>query len=147
MVSNPLSVKVLPGLGRLVSGVLLVEADQKVVQFAADRLNSQQGRQLGEVDEPIRIPARPVIIGAVYDPEDTMMGLTCLVQEAADRLHCGGHFAYSSMPGAPESPASPMSQSAGICPPALTYEETTASVGRRQAKTLVDSRGVQLSCC
>src|SRR6266849_7811655 len=86
---DPLGVIVLPGLAGLVGGVLLVEADEQVGQLAADGLDTEQRGQFGEVDQPVRIPAGPVVVGAVDNPEDPVVGLACLVQQAAD-LTCGG---------------------------------------------------------
>src|SRR5262249_54090048 len=78
-----LSVVGLPGLAGVAGGVLLVEADEQVGQLTTDRLHIQQRGQLGEIDQPVGIPAGPVVIGAIHDPEDTMMGLGCLMEEAA----------------------------------------------------------------
>jgi hypothetical protein len=50
---------------RLLGSVLLVQAHQQVDQLAADGRGLQQGGQLGQVDEPPRIPARPVVVGSV----------------------------------------------------------------------------------
>lgn len=47
--------------------VLLVQADKQVDQLAAHGPGAQQVRQLRQVDEPLRIPGRPVIIGPVDD--------------------------------------------------------------------------------
>ena len=41
---------------------LLVQAHQQVGQLAADHLGAEQVRQLGECDEPLRVPGRPVVI-------------------------------------------------------------------------------------
>src|SRR5215470_3446397 len=78
-----LSVVGLPGLAGVAGGVLLVEADEQVGQLTTDRLHIQQRGQLGEIDQPVGIPAGPVVIGAIHDPEDTMMGLGCLMEETA----------------------------------------------------------------
>jgi len=80
---DPLRVVRLPGLTWLASGVVVVEADEQVNQLAADRLDPEQRGQLGQVDQPVRIPAGPVVIGAVDYPEDTVVGFACLVQQAA----------------------------------------------------------------
>src|SRR6516164_11221743 len=74
---DPLGVVALPGLAGLPGGVFLVEADQHVGQLAADRLGLQQCREYGQVDQPVGIPAGPVVIGAIYDPEDAMVGFGC----------------------------------------------------------------------
>jgi len=66
-------VVVLPALRRAALGVLLVQAHQQIGQLAADHLGAKQLRQLGEPDEPVRIPGRPVVIGPVGDPEDPVV--------------------------------------------------------------------------
>src|SRR5262249_55964398 len=77
-----LSVVGLPGLAGVAGGVLLVEADEQVGQLTTDRLHIQQRGQLGEIDQPVGIPAGPVVIGAIHDPEDTRRGLACQWGEA-----------------------------------------------------------------
>src|SRR5215831_14071095 len=89
---NPLGVVGLPGLARLAGRVLLVEADEQVGQLAANGLHAEQRGQLGEVDEPVRIPAGPVVVGAVDDPEDAVVGLACLMEQRADLIHSGFHL-------------------------------------------------------
>src|SRR5262245_27296804 len=83
---NPPRVIPFPGLVRLGGGVLLVKADEQVGQLAADRLDAEHRGQLRQVDQPVRIPAGPIIIGAIDNPEDTMVDLAYLVQQAADLL-------------------------------------------------------------
>src|SRR5881275_2503240 len=90
---DPACVVQLPGFGRVLGRVLPVQADQQVDQLAADRPGAQQVRQLRQVDEPLRVPGRPVIVRPVDDPENTMMSLACLMQQAADLLYCAGHLA------------------------------------------------------
>ena len=80
MAENPARIVGLPRLAWLFCSELPVEADQQVDQFAADRLDGQQIRQFGQVDEPPRVPAGPVIVCAVYDPKYTVVRLRCLVQ-------------------------------------------------------------------
>ena len=83
MAEDSLRVIRFPGLARLAGGVLLVEADEQVGQLTADRLDLKNRGKLGQVDQPVRVP---VVIGAVDDPEDTMVGLACLVRQATDLL-------------------------------------------------------------
>jgi hypothetical protein len=66
--------------------MVLVPADEQVDRLAAHRPGAQQVRQLREVDEPLRVPGRPVIIGPVDDPENTMVSLARLLQQGADLL-------------------------------------------------------------
>src|SRR5436190_7754403 len=87
----------LPGLAGSLGPVLLVQADEQVDQFAAHGPCAQQVRQLGQVDEPLGVPGGPVIVGPVDDPENTMVSLARLMQQAADLLQCVRHL---SLPGA-----------------------------------------------
>ena len=76
----------LPRFAGSLGRVLLVQADEQVDQLAAHRPGAQQVRQLGQVDEPLRVPRGPVIVGSVDDPVNTMMSLARLVQQPADLL-------------------------------------------------------------
>src|SRR5215831_9878263 len=89
---NPLGIVGLPGLARPVGCVLLVEADEQVGQLAANGSHAEKRRQFGEVDEPVRIPAGPVVVGAVDDPEDAVVGLARLMEQGADLIHGGFHL-------------------------------------------------------
>src|SRR5260370_11593031 len=82
----------LPGLGRPGGRVFLVQADEQVDQLTADGLDSQQRGQLGEADQPVRIPAGPILVSPIHDPEDPMVGLSRLMEKAADLLRCGAHL-------------------------------------------------------
>ena len=86
MAEDPPRVIRFPELARLGGSVFLVEADEQPGQLAADRLDPEQRGQLGQVGQPVRIPAGPVVIGAIDNPEDMMVGLACLMQQAADLL-------------------------------------------------------------
>jgi len=77
---------------------LLVQADEQVDQLAAHGPDAQQGPQLREVDELLRIPARPVIVGPVDNPEHLVVRLACLMQQAADLLPCVRHVPNPSHP-------------------------------------------------
>src|SRR5437868_5799166 len=84
-----------PGLPRFAGSlgrVLLVQADEQVDQLAAYRPGAQQVRQLGQVDEPLRVPGGPVIVGPVDDPENTVVSLGRLMQQGADLLRCVRHL-------------------------------------------------------
>src|ERR1700736_385937 len=83
----------LPRFAGTLGRVLLVQADEQVDQLAAHRPGAQQVRQLRQVDEPLRVPGRPVIIGPVNDPENTMVSLARLMQQGADLLQCVRHLA------------------------------------------------------
>ena len=61
----------LPRFAGRLGRILLVQADEQVDQLAAHRPGAQQLRQLGQVDEPLRVPGRPVIVAPVDDPENT----------------------------------------------------------------------------
>src|SRR6516162_310115 len=82
----------LPRFAGSLGRVLLVEADEQVDQLAAYRPGAQRVRQLGQVDEPLCVPGGPVIVISVDDPEDTMMNLARLMQQAADLLHFACHL-------------------------------------------------------
>src|SRR5260370_4795883 len=82
----------LPGLGRPGGRVFLVQADEQVDQLTADGLDSQQRGQLGEADQPVRIPAGPILVSPIHDPEDPMVGFSRLMEQAADLLRCGAHL-------------------------------------------------------
>jgi hypothetical protein len=82
----------LPGFAWILGPVLLVEADEQVDQLAANGPAAQQVRQLRQLDQPLRIPRGPVIIGPVDDPEDTVVSLACLMKQTADLLQCVRHL-------------------------------------------------------
>src|SRR5213082_2554468 len=76
------------GLPRLRGGAgaeVLVELDQGVDQLAANRGGAQLRRQLGEMDQPVRVPGSPVRILAVDDAIHPMVRLTRLFEQGADR--------------------------------------------------------------
>jgi hypothetical protein len=62
---------------------LLVQAGEQVDQLAAHGPGAGQVRRLRQVDEPLRIPRWPVIVGPAGDPEDTMAGLGRLRRRTA----------------------------------------------------------------
>src|SRR5580704_6208499 len=82
----------LPRFAGSLGRVLLVQADEQVDQLAAHRPGAQQVRQLGQVDEPRRVPGGPVIVGSVDDPVYTMVGLARLMQQVADLLQRVRHM-------------------------------------------------------
>jgi hypothetical protein len=57
------------------------EAHQHVGQLAADHFGAEQLPQLGERDQPLHRPGRPVVISPVADPEDLVAGLSRLVEQ------------------------------------------------------------------
>jgi hypothetical protein len=65
--------------------VLLVQADEQGDQLAAHRPGAQQVRQLGQVDEPLRVPGGPVIVGSVDDPVHTMVVSPASCSKPLDR--------------------------------------------------------------
>src|SRR6516165_10497207 len=92
VIEDPLSVIRFPGLAGLAGGVVLVKADKQIGQLTADGPGAQQRRQFGQVDQPVGIPAGPVVVGAVDNPEHAMVGLASLVQQAADLFGGGCHL-------------------------------------------------------
>jgi hypothetical protein len=82
----------LPGLLPPGSGVFLVQADEQVDQLTADWLDPEQGGQFRKVDQPVRVPAGPIVVGSVHNPEDTMMYFACLLEQAADLFYRGRYL-------------------------------------------------------
>src|SRR5207248_10262387 len=66
------------------SRVVLVERDEQPDELAANGRSAQELRKLGELDQPVRVPRRPVGIVAFDDPVDAVMRLTGLLQERCD---------------------------------------------------------------
>src|SRR6185312_9300985 len=81
-----------PGLAGSLGRELPVETDEQVDQLAAHGPDAEQVRQFREVDEPLRIPRCPVIVDPVDDPEDLVVSLARLMQQAADLLQCARHL-------------------------------------------------------
>src|SRR5271155_1113075 len=92
VVENPAGGVGLPWFAGRLGGVELVQVHQQVDQLAADGRGLEQRRQLGQVDEPPPIPARPVVVGSVDDAENTMMGLAGLTQKLTDLFRGSGHL-------------------------------------------------------
>jgi hypothetical protein len=84
MINDPLRIVVLPGLAWMAGGAVLVETNEQICQLASDGIGAEQGGQLGQGYEPVGVPARPVVVGAIDNPEDAMMSLTSLMQQLAD---------------------------------------------------------------
>src|SRR6516162_7015132 len=82
----------LPGFAWSLGRELLVEADEQVDQFASHGPGTQQVWQLRQVDEPLRVPGSPVVVGSIDDPENAMVGLARLMQQGADLLQCVRHL-------------------------------------------------------
>jgi hypothetical protein len=78
------SVVVLPAQVRSAVGGLHDQAHKKLGQFDSEHLGAEQLRQLGERDEPLRVPGRPVVIGPVGDPEHLVVSLGRLMEELSD---------------------------------------------------------------
>src|SRR5260370_477825 len=92
VIDDALSVIRFPGFAGLAGGVVLVEADQQIRQLTADGLGAQKRGQFGEVDKPVGVPAGPVVVGAVDNPEHAMVGLASLVKQSADLFGGGCHL-------------------------------------------------------
>ena len=69
VVENPAGIVGLPWFAGLLGGVELVQVHQQIDQLAADGRGLEQSRKLGQIDEPPRIPARPVVVSSVDDAE------------------------------------------------------------------------------
>src|SRR5688572_19003584 len=68
-------VEVLPPLVRRGRRVVPVQLDKQVDQVAPDRSGPQEDRELGESEQPVRVPGGPVLVDAVGDPVDGVVGL------------------------------------------------------------------------
>src|SRR5215469_3310112 len=97
MINDALSIVGLPRLAGRVGCVVLVEADEQIGQLTADGLGAKQRGQLGQGDKPLCVPAGPVVVGAIENPEHAMVGLASLVEQSADLF---GNGAHSSSRGA-----------------------------------------------
>src|SRR5215467_7669531 len=93
MINDPLRIVVLPGLARMAGGVVLVETNEQICQLASDGIGAKQRGQLGQGYEPVGVPTRPVVVGAIDNAEDAMMSLTSLMQQLADLFDDGAHLA------------------------------------------------------
>ena len=103
MLDDPFRVELRPWHFRAGGGVLLVERDQHPDELASHRGRSQYLRQLGEVEQPLCIPRRPVRIVAVDDAVHEVMRLAGLVEEAGnpamrDGLRSSGALVTFVMP-------------------------------------------------
>lgn len=57
-------------------------------QLTAHRFHFEQCRQFGQVDESVRIPGSPIVVGSIDDTENTVVGVSAAsVQQTADLLH------------------------------------------------------------
>jgi hypothetical protein len=86
MFDDPAGVVVLPPLVGLVLGVVAIEFDEEMHEMAADRLSSKESGELGEVDQPVCVPGRPVGIVPVGDSVYDVMGFGGFMQEGAKVL-------------------------------------------------------------
>ena len=53
-------------------------------EVASHRSPSEKRGELGEVEEPVGVPARPVGVVTIEDPVDDVVGLRRLVEEGGD---------------------------------------------------------------
>lgn len=63
---------------------ILVELDEQIDEFAAHRRSTKQCGQLGQIDEPVRIPGCPIRIISVDDAVHTVVRLCSLGQKLAN---------------------------------------------------------------
>ena len=96
VLDDPSRVPLRPRLAWRPVPILSVEADEHVGQLAADGLATKQFAKLREVDEPVRVPGGPIVVGAVRDSKDLVMGLCCLMQEASDAIEVGHGLDHTS---------------------------------------------------
>src|SRR5260370_6699390 len=135
------------GLGR----VLLVEAHEQIDQLAAYGPGTHQIRKFRQIDEPLRVPGGPVVVGPVDDPEDTVVSLARLVQQGADLLQHVRHLVLPHIDDTQSRSNSlpsmscirmhdSLSSSAGssrtrTAPSATSRAHSAASVARRSSPT------------
>src|SRR5207302_7366479 len=79
-------------------GELSIQLHQQEDQVAAYRLALQQCRQLGEVDQPVRVPRGPVSVVTVDDAVDAVMRLSRLGQELLDPIGDAIHASIGTIP-------------------------------------------------
>src|SRR5919106_908289 len=91
-------VEVLPPLIRSSLGVPAVQGDQQRDELAPNRGPAQEIGKLGETDQPVRVPRRPVLIGAVGDPVDDVVRFARLVQQLA---YLGDAVIHGTAPSGP----------------------------------------------
>src|SRR6266516_1115356 len=77
-------VELLPTPALALAGEVAVELDERVHEVAPHRRLAELLRELGEAQQPVRIPGGPVGIVAVRDPVDDVVRLGGLVQELGD---------------------------------------------------------------
>lgn len=53
-------------------------------EVAPNRARAEKIRELGEVEEPVRVPRRPIRVVAVGDPVDRVVRLGRLVEQLGD---------------------------------------------------------------
>src|SRR5436190_14387958 len=79
-------VEIWPGFIGVSGGVVAVELHQCVHQMAPNRSRTEQLGQLGEIEQPVRVPRSPVFIGTVGDAVDAVMRLGCFFQQRRYRV-------------------------------------------------------------
>jgi hypothetical protein len=70
----------------------------------ADGTGAQQIGELRQVEEPVRIPRRPVLIHAIGDPEDAVMRLRRFLQQRRHAM-CVGRLCHGHHLRHPNSPS------------------------------------------
>ena len=64
---------------------------ERMNEVAADRRRTEQLGKLGEPDQPVGVPRRPVRVVAVRDPVDDVVRLGGLVEQVGDACRVGAH--------------------------------------------------------
>src|SRR2546421_9492399 len=97
MSDDPLRVPLRPQLVKAGLRELLVERHQQPHQLAPDGAVAEDVGKLGEGDQPVRVPGRPVRIIAIDDPVDPVVRLPRLVKQRGDSLGALVHRGQAGM--------------------------------------------------
>src|ERR1700733_5776210 len=99
-----------PGLVVVSRRIVLIQSNKQVDQLASDGLGTEQGRQFREINQPVRVPAGPIVISPIHDPENPVVSLGNLLQEVTDLPFGAVHLSPCADP--PASPTHPHSSPA-----------------------------------
>jgi hypothetical protein len=79
MLDDRTRVEAFPGLVRLRFGEFPIELDEHIDELASYRRSAEDLRQLGQTNQPVRIPRRPVGVVAVDDSINEVMRFASLM--------------------------------------------------------------------
>ena len=112
MLDDPPRVVRRPGRVRAARRELLVEPDEQPHELAADGPRAEDLRQLGVLDQPVRVPRRPVGVIAVDDAEHEVVRLAGLLQQRGDPAGAVIHRRQSCISRSSKRPALPLARTA-----------------------------------